>query len=353
MIPDIRDKFETQFGQVAVAFGVAPGRVNLIGEHIDYNGGTVLPTALSKQVNVAVAPNTSNKYHIFSEGYDTQLTRPVGDPAIGHWSDGIVGATAKAAELGLAAGGFDIYVTSSIPAGAGVSSSAALMTALLRAYLSYADVMLGPVALAKAARAVENDYIGVPCGVMDQMAVGLTKFSEALALDTKTLATDIIPIPENWRFVVIHSGISRALSDGRYEARFKECAEAAQRLGIEHLCDATLDMIETLPTPQRDRTKHVVSEHARVLGAINALNAADAPAFGKLMNESHASYTDDFSASAPEIDALVRDSIDLGALGARLTGGGFGGCTVSLLMLDQIDAWREALLQRHPNAWLV
>jgi len=350
---DLQTQFEAIYANAPTANATVPGRVNLIGEHIDYNGGTVLPTTLDKTVAVTIGPNDSTSHHIRSESYDGEITRPANDPASQHWSDSVMGALAKAAELGWIRGGFNALVSSTIPAGAGVSSSAALITAVLRAAGDHADVHLDAKTIALKAREVENDYIGVPCGIMDQMAVGLARFGEALALNTTSLETEVIAIPSNWRFVTIHSGVSRKLSDGRYEERFTECADAASALDTAHLCDASLSEVLSLDEPLKSRAYHVVTEHQRTLKAINAMKAGDAETFGKLMNESHASYSRDFSASTPEIDALTNDAVQLGALGSRLTGGGFGGCTVSLLMVDGAAEWTETLLKRHPKAWLV
>lgn len=346
----IFDRFEANFDKPYAASGTAPGRVNLIGEHIDYNGGTVLPTALKNKIDVAMAPNGTGDLRIRSDRFEGEMVRPAGGPADGHWSDYVVGSFAKATELGWATGGFDILVESNVPSG-GVSSSAALCTAVLRAAMIHADADMDAVTLAMKAREVENDYIGVPCGIMDQMAVGLSDYGEALALNTRTITTRIITIPDGWQFITLHSGVHRKLVDGRYEARFRECEDAARALGLEYLCDAPLQ--NNLPENLAARTRHVVTEQLRVIDAIEAMEAADAARFGVLMNESHRSYADDFCASTPEIDALVADAVELGALGARLTGGGFGGCTVSLLKDTDVDAWLAALLARHPNAWVI
>jgi galactokinase len=353
MSRDIKIQFEAIYGRTPSGSAKVPGRVNLIGEHIDYNGGIVLPTTLDKTVTVVIAPNDSTSHRIRSEGYEGETVRSVNTPANGDWSDGTMGGLAKAAELGWIRGGFDVLVSGNIPGGAGVSSSAALITAVLRAARMHAKAAMDEKTLALKAREVENDYIGVPCGIMDQMAVGLAGIGEALALDTLTLETDVIAIPPDWRFVTVHSGVSRKLTDGRYAARFQECEDAAKALGAKHLCHADLEDVTALPDPLGARARHVITEHHRTLAAIDALKAADAAEFGRLMNESHASYAVDFAASTPEIDALTKDAVALGALGSRLTGGGFGGCTVSLILAGNADGWLEALLAQHPKAWRV
>ena len=354
MSQTIGEYFKQRFGRRITAQASAPGRVNLIGEHIDYNGGTVLPMALSCTCTVAIAPNETNLLNIASGRFDDIATRPIGDRANQHWSDHIVGAMQKATELGFIKGGFDIYVESTVPGGAGVSSSAALSTAVLRAAMAYnGDASITPTELAMAARAVENDYIGVPCGIMDQMAVGLLQPGEALALDTKTVTTETVTVPSEWRFIVLHSGTNRKLSDGRYEVRFTECADAAKALGIEYLCDASLERAASLPEPLASRAHHVITEHTRTHAAIDAMKAADIDTFGALMNESHTSYSKDFDASTPLIDALVDAARKEGAIGARLTGGGFGGCIVCLLPTKEAKVWQTRILDTHSTAWVV
>lgn len=353
MTADIGAKFLSLYGKPAAGIGTAPGRVNLIGEHIDYNGGTVLPTVLDKSIHVAIAPNGTGNHRIRSESYELESVRPADSLAQDHWSDAAVGAMAKAAELGWLEGGFDIYISSNIPAGAGVSSSAALMTAILRAAKLYAGAELSAISIALKARETENDYIGVPCGIMDQMAVGLASFGEVLALNTHSLDTEIISIPPDWRFITMHSGITRKLTDGRYEERFKECAHAAKALSLNQLCRADLADLTPLPAPLKARARHVVTEQMRTLAAIDAIKAGNAEKFGALMTQSHTSYSNDFAASTPEIDALTRSALALGALGSRLTGGGFGGCIVSLVLAHQAEDWTRDMLAQNPAAWLV
>jgi len=354
MSQTIGEYFKQRFGRNISAQAFAPGRVNLIGEHIDYNGGTVLPMALSCTCTVAIAPNESDLLNIASDRFDGVATRPADDPANGHWSDHVVGAMQKATALGFIKGGFDIYVESTVPGGAGVSSSAALSTAVLRAAMAYnGHVSISPTEIAMAARAVENDYIGVPCGIMDQMAVGLLQPGEALALDTKTVSTETVTVPREWTFIVLHSGTNRKLSDGRYEVRFTECADAAKALSVEHLCDAPLESTASLQAPLASRARHVITEHTRTLAAIDAMKAADIETFGALMNESHTSYSKDFDASTPIIDALVDMAKKEGAIGARLTGGGFGGCIVCLLPSKKAKDWQARILEANPKAWVV
>lgn len=349
----IEAAFRERFGRAPAAFGQAPGRVNLIGEHIDYNGGLVLPTAIDRKIQIAFAPNDDGVFRIASSRFEGVETRAPSDGPKRHWADYAAGALAAAKEQGWLKGGADIFTESDVPDGAGLSTSAALITAIFRAAAAACGQTLDPVAAAHIAQRVEIDFIGMPCGIMDQMAVGLATPGEALALDTRDASYDLITIPEGWRFEIIHSGVRRELSDGRYAERFKESERARQALGAEYLCHLTEDQtarIETLDSPLAKRVRHVVSEHRRATDAAEAMLKKDFAAFGRFMNESHASYSQDFAASTPQVDALVADAVALGAIGARLTGGGFGGCTVSLMREGEQDHWAEQLLARHPNA---
>lgn len=346
------ERFEKQFGRVAAGSASAPGRVNLIGEHLDYNGGMVLPAALRNKVSIALAPNGTNEHTICSDRFGDPVRRPVSEAATQAWSDYVVGTLKYAAELGWGEAGFDILITSDLPDGAGVSSSAALVTAILRAAMDRMDAEFDPVEIAKTAKRVENEYIGVPCGIMDQMAVGLSTYGEALALDTLKLENEVIPIPDDWAFVTLHTGIRRSLTDGRYKARAQECAAAAAALGTTWLCELTDQQsrrASELAPELAGRVRHVLSENRRTKWAIGALKAADIETFGRLMSESHRSYSDDFEASTPEIDEIVVSATELGAIGSRLTGGGFGGCFVSLLPSDRVHDWKAELLARNPD----
>ena len=348
--------FAARFGAPPAASAQIPGRVNLLGEHTDYNGGRVLPTGLPQGVSVSLARNGTGEDRIHAARYDETITRSIADSANGHWSDYALGALSLARTNGWIEGGCDLLITSNLKEGSGLSSSAALITAVLKASASAARATPDPITLAKAARAVENDFIGMPCGIMDQMAVALAGPGTALHLDTTTLAYDRIDIPPGWRFAVIHSGVTRKLSDGRYGDRFEECARAAEALGVPALCtmsDADLAHAQTLPAPLAARVRHVVSDHNRANQGAEALRAGDLAGFGALMSESHRSYAQDFDASVPEIDALVSDTLHLGALGARLTGGGFGGCIVALLATDMPTDWFTRLKSAHPAITLI
>lgn len=223
-----------------------PGRVNLIGEWIDFNGGTVLPMALSQSVELEMCPNGQTHDRVQSQQFSDIADFGIDLPAAGHWSDYVRGGLQYGRRMGWLTGGQDVVLKSTIPVGAGLSSSAATIVATLRA--AGAELAgIDPAGIARAAQHVENIFMGVPCGIMDQMAVSVGRPGNVLALDTRDCSYQIMPVPAGWTFAVIHSGIARALSDGRYRARRQECLEAAGSLGVPYLCDGKLEDTPSLP----------------------------------------------------------------------------------------------------------
>ena len=349
----IEKEFAGIFDAAPQAVVKSPGRVNIIGEHIDYNGGLVLPMGLPLGITVAISPRSDNEILIASDRFEGTEERKLGDPLNNSWADYAAGAIEFAAQENILKNGANIYVKSTMPDGAGLSSSAALIVGILKAARSSTNHEISNVEVAQLARRVENEYIGMPCGIMDQMAVAVAGSGEAIKLDTKTLDYALIEIPSAYHMAVIHSGIHRKLADGRYAARKEECDAAGAALGNDELCLLSEDQksaAKTLPEPLRRRVAHCLSEHQRVLATARALENDDMLRVGALMNESHVSMRDDFEMSLPEIDALVESACDLGAVGARLTGGGFGGCIVAAVQRTKLDAWKPALLAKHPAA---
>ncbi|WP_394731155.1 galactokinase [Altererythrobacter sp. GH1-8] len=334
---------------------VVPGRVNLIGEHTDYNGGMVLPAALSVRLEATLIPRADDDITVIAESHAGPAKRTLSDQASGHWSDPCVGALREANALGLLTGGASLNVHSTIPEGAGLSSSAALIVAILKAARAVTDGAQTDIELAIAARRVENSYMGVPCGIMDQMAVALATPGSAMALDTKSIDYKLVSLPSSHQFVVIHSGIKRKLTDGRYAARKLECDRAKKYFGTDDLCLIEPEVLARVESnePFLRRAMHCATEHRRVLAAIDALQSGDIETLGRMMNESHASMRDVFEISLPQIDALVQSAFELGAIGARLTGGGFGGCIVACIERNSQPGWINRLLESHPDARLI
>ncbi len=349
--------FEDRFGVAPETVAFAPGRVNLLGEHTDYNGGYVLPVPLVLGVAVAIgrggAPGT---VHMASDQFDKDDIRRIDAPATGVWSDYVLGSLAAIAASEIAGAGVRLFVSGNLPVGAGLSSSAAVEVCTLRAAAGLFGKTIDPVALAMLARHVENDYAGVPCGIMDQFAISAGNTGEALFLDTRTLEHRPVPLPAGHGFLVVHSGVSHRLADDGYAARVAECTAACAALGVGMLSDlseANLERIAALDDPLAGRARHIVTENRRVLEGVEALDRGDAARFGALMVASHISQRDDFEVSMPEVDALVDGALAAGATGARLTGGGFGGSVVVLVAEDRAAMLRETLAGAFPASGIL
>jgi galactokinase len=302
-----------------VAFVRAPGRVNLIGEHTDYNGGWVLPMALELDCLVGYGPRGDGEVNVAS------LDEP---DDIQPWADALVEALA---EEGREGAGIDAAVATNVPVGAGLASSGALSIALGLALSRVAGLALEPAVLAEACRRAEERATGVPCGFMDQMVAALGHPREPLLIDCRDAAVERVALPDEAAIVVVDSGVRRSLSDGRYAERRAACDAAAARIGVSSLREATPEQVADDPV-----ARHVVSENERVHRMVRALRAGDLEDAGTVLMEGHRSLRDDFAVSTPEVDALVERLLDLGAYGARLTGGGFGGCVIALVAWDRV-----------------
>ncbi len=344
--------FETRFGSAPDAVAYAPGRVNLLGEHTDYNGGLVLPMPLALGTAVAVSySDDAGRMQAASSAFDGIETRALNEKATGAWSDYVLGSV-------LAAGfdtarGLQVAVDTDLPVGSGLSSSAAIEVGTMRAVLALMNKTMDAQDMAIKARGVENNFVGLPSGIMDQFCVAVGAPGAALFLDTRTLEYREADLPDGFNFVIVHSGVGHKLTDNGYATRVKECADACAALGVEMLSDlaeADLDRISALPAPLSGRARHIVTENARVKAGVNALAAGDSTRFGALMVESHASQRDDYNVSVPQIDKLVDGAIAAGALGARLTGGGFGGSIVALVESAKVTEWCDKVSAGFPDA---
>jgi galactokinase len=322
------------FGGEAEAVAVASGRVNLLGEHTDYNDGYVLPTAIAPCTEVALGPSRDGAFHFASRNFEGQEEGRVdfadGDDVPEGFARYVYGCVAVLRESGHAIPPCRLAVCSTVPMGAGLSSSAALEVAVLRALRKLHRLALDDVTIARLGQRAEIEYAGVRCGILDQMAVSVGQPGQLLFLDTRSLASRLVPFPPGSEIAILDSGVPRTLAGSGYNERRKECEEAAHRLGVPALRDVTdAGQVEELPDPWRRRARHVVSENARVLRAARGVDAVE---FGRLMNDSHASLRDDFEVSVPALDALVECVLaQAGALGCKLTGAGFGGACVALV----------------------
>ena len=342
------DLFQKTFGTAPLRTGFTPGRVVLIGEHIDYLGGTVLPVALPVGIHASLTPRTDGRVRVASESFEGVAERNLSEAKSGHWSDYALGAAVEARS------GADIAITSTLPHGAGLSSSAALVVGLLSLLLPE----IAPLEVARRAQSVEHDFLSVPCGIMDQVAVAVGRPTEdgrgeAVRLDTRDLTAETLPLLPGHRIAVLHSGHRRELSEGRYAERRAECEAAAKALGVTHLAHAAREAAEALPEPLRSRAVHAVSEQYRVQAAAAALRDGDARTLGHLLLDGHASLRHGFDCTVPATDALVETATLHGALGARQTGGGWGGAVVALVEDAGYDSWLAAVLRAQPDAWSV
>jgi galactokinase len=324
--------FERLFGSAPSTEADAPGRVNLIGEHTDYNGGFVLPAAIPQRTRVVAAARPDRTVRLWSAQFPDQgvHTFVLGkEEKTGRWVDYVMGMTRV---LGPDVGGFDARIESDVPVGSGLSSSAALEIAIGRVIRQLFALAVDDVELARAGQRAENEFVGAPVGIMDQMACSLADTTAALFLDTRSLQHERVPIPADAALVVIDSGVSHDHAVGAYAVRRRECSEAARQLGVDELRDVVNpETVEQLPAPLNRRARHVVTENARVLRTVAALRAGDCAGVGRLFAESHSSMRDDFEICIPAIDTLVQLAAGVqGVYGARLTGGGFGGSIVAL-----------------------
>ena len=343
--------FERTFARDVEVTGRAPGRVNLIGEHTDYNGGYVLPTALPQETHVLIARRDDRRVRACSVdlGVENLVTFELGSEQRRHaWIDYVQGVTWALAERGARLTGVDMLIESNVPIGKGLSSSASLEVAVGRALRDMFQLQLDDVEIAMVGHRAETGFVGAPVGIMDQMVCSLGDRTTALFLDAWTKAFEKVPIPVDIELGVIDSGIAHSHASGEYRTRRKECDDAAALLGVERLRDCTLDdlpKIARLPDPLNRRARHVVTENARVLRAVDALRRGDASSLGRLFLESHHSMRDDFEVSMPDIDRLVEIAAsDSRTYGARLTGGGFGGAIVVLCHRgDAVDVTRRTI----------
>ena len=315
------------------AQGTAPGRVNLIGEHTDYHDGFVMPSAVPQHTTAVLTPRRDRTIRLSSD-----LIPGVVEYQLGHeqrrsdWSDYVQGVTWLLGLTGHSLHGCDLHLRSNVPLGSGLSSSAALLVAVLRAFRLAASLDIDDVQLARLAQRAEVEFVGAPVGIMDQMACSLGTEGVALFLDTRSLHFEQIPFPAGLELGVINSGIAHQHAGGDYVARRRESEAAARLLGVERLRDVSEDAlgrVATLPGLLARRARHVITENARVLQARDALRSGQLERLGRLFSASHASLRDDYEVTIPEVDALVEAAdAQPGVFGARMTGGGFGGAIV-------------------------
>jgi galactokinase len=348
--------FAERYGRAPRGFR-APGRVNLIGEHTDYNGGFVLPMAIDRSTYVAAAAREDRRVFVHSlnreESFEFDLDRP-GETRRGIWLDYVEGVARALESKGVRLRGAEMVLLSEVPAGAGLSSSAALEVSTGLAMASVSGVEVDRVTLALAGQQAEHTYVGAMVGIMDQFVAALGREGHALLIDCRKLEATAVPLDTTEVCVAItDTNVKHELSASEYNARRAECEEGVRILrrflpGVEQLRDVSVEEFERyaaeLPEPVRRRCRHVVTEDARTLAAADALRRGDLRELGRLMRLSHESLRDDYEVSCPELDALAETAWTIeGVLGSRMTGGGFGGSTVSLVRRERVAEFGAAL----------
>ena len=325
---------------------VAPGRVNLIGEHTDYNNGFVMPCAIERGLRLTVTPRAGSRCMLSSDrggdAVEIDLARPL-VPGRGDWGRYIEGVLAGFQRLGWRIPSFAATITADLPAGGGLSSSAALEVGIATVVETLCGRRLEPVEKALLCQRAEHEFAGVPCGIMDQFAVTLARSGHALLVDCRSQAVNHVPLGGSVAVLVIDSGVKHALADGAYATRRRECESAAARLGVQALREVSPEdwpaAERRLTDPERRRARHVVAENARVTAFAAAARTADWTTAGRLMHASHASLRDDFEVSCRELDVICDRVAGLsGVMGCRMTGGGFGGSAVALVEAARADA---------------
>lgn len=356
----MRDAFTARYGITPRLIVRAPGRVNLIGEHTDYNEGFVLPIAIDRATFVAARSRTDRTVRVYSANFDAEDSFDLDriEHSVAHpWSNYVRGVVKGLLARDLPLVGADLLIDSNVPLGSGLSSSASLEVSVGYALQLLNNINLLGEELALLAQGAENSFVGMQCGIMDQFMAALGRAGHALLLDCRDLSYRTIPIPPDVRVVVCDSNVRHSLVGSEYNERRAACEEAVallrQRLPkITALRDVSPAQLvanaDLLPPAVLPRARHVVSEISRTLEAAEALEGGDLAAFGELMHASHVSLRDDYEVSVPEIDALVEIARSLpGCFGSRITGGGFGGSTVSLVSADAVEAFAAALAARY------
>ncbi len=346
----VMQEFYERFGAAPAFVTRAPGRVNLIGEHTDYNDGFVLPMAIDREICIALRPRVDGRVVVhsleFGETAEFDLNAVTHGPH--GWQEYVKGAAWVLQQNAQPVQGWEGVLSGDVPRGAGLSSSAAVELATLRAFAAVSELSWDAQQAALRGRRVENEWIGVNSGIMDQMVVAAARAQHALLIDCRTLSTEDVPIPPIVSVVVLDTGTRRGLVDSAYNERRRQCEQAAASFGVSALRD--LDDRALNADPQRldpltlRRARHVITENARTLQAAQALRSADLPQLGRLLNASHASLRDDFEVTNNALDEIVNIAqAQEACFGARMTGAGFGGCAVGIVELVHTDRFIDAV----------
>lgn len=352
------DAFRRVYGAEPTHWAAAPGRVNLIGEHTDYNDGFVLPAAIDRHVIIAARPRDDRQVHLYALDFDESTVFDLDD--LSHdeahpWSNYERGVAWALQGAGYTLPGIEAVIIGDVPIGAGLSSSAAVEVATAYTFQVLGDLALDGVQRALLCQKAENEFVGMRCGIMDQYIISLGQRDHALLIDCRSLEYKPVPIPAGCAVVICDTKKQRGLVDSEYNTRRQECETGAALLGVPALRDVSVAEFEArqgeLGEVTRKRCRHVITENQRTLDAVAALEAGDVARFGELMNASHISLRDDYEVSCPELDAMVEAAwAQEGVYGARMTGAGFGGCTVNLVAQEATAAFERAVAAAYTKA---
>ncbi len=351
----VANSFLARFGSRPRIFR-APGRVNIIGEHTDYNDGFVLPAAIDLYTWTAIGPRADRKLVVYSQNFSesTEIDLDSASPAPkDHWLDYVHGVAVMLQKSGIPVSGANLTIFSNVPLGSGLSSSAALEVSVASALLAISNATLGLAAIAKLCQRAENEFVGARVGIMDQFASCFGSAGKAILLDCRSLDYKLLPLPPDVAMVICNTMVKHEHSGGEYNERRAQCEEGVRLLrtfvpGAKALRDITLAQLEShradLPAQTYRRCHHVISENERVMQTVQALQSGDMEIVGKCMAESHRSLKEDYEVSSVELDAMVSAARHLpGVIGARMTGGGFGGCTINLVRMDSVENFRQTV----------
>ncbi len=363
IIEQARNLFRERYGRTPAVYGVAPGRVEMLGNHTDYNGGYVMSAAIDRVTVVAAAKSRSAQCRVFAQqkGAESAFTlNAIQQDRRDRWADYVKGVVVELQKAGIPIQPFEAVVAGNVPIGAGVSSSASLEVATAMALLELQEASLPRWEIARLCRRAENEFVGMPCGILDQFSSVFGEKDSILFLDTRTEEHEAVSLPaDSFGLILIHSMAQHALVSGDYATRYRECMEAAawfrERLGehVQLLRDVSweefLQWEAQIPEPLRRRARHVISENRRVLDGREALHRGDVARLGELMFASHESSRVHYENSTPELDLLVGLAREHGAIGARLTGAGWGGATVNLVYERQMDEFARQVSEQYAH----
>ena len=364
-LTDLRPAFSRRFPSHNTPARIfrAPGRTNLIGEHTDYNDGFVFPAAIDRATWIAIAPRHDRILKIHSEHFNETIEFNIDDTSPAprkHWSDYVRGVAIMLQKSGVGLNGADFLIRSDVPLGSGLSSSASLEVATAFALTALANRELHKLEIAKLCQRAENEFVGAHVGIMDQFVSCFGKSHHAIFLDCRSLSHEAVPLPADVRLIVCNTMVKHNIASGAYNDRRGDCDEAVARLenlipGIRALRDVSPELLyehaRWLPEVLLRRARHVVTENARVLAARQALIDNDLESLGALMKKSHASLRDDYEVSCNELDVMADLANNFpGCFGARMTGGGFGGCTINLVRVDQVEEFAIHMREGYQGA---